>query len=725
MIALQGVEHHQVVNPVEEFRPEIGGYDFQHRGLHGLVIRLAGLFPDAVRAQVRGHDDDGVAEVDGPALTVGQAPVVQHLQQHVENVGMGFFNLVQQHQAVRAAPYLFGKLAALVITDVARRRADEPGHRVLLHVFGHVDADDGVLAVEQEIRQRFAQFRLADAGGSEKQERSVWPVRVRQPGAGAPYGVRDRDNRFVLADHPAPQCLLHLQQLVPFTLQHLCDGYARPPGDDFGNLVFRYLVAQQLQRFRLGPPGVFQLFLEVRDDAVLQFRHPAEIAGTLRRLELHARLLQLLLDLVRALQRRFFPFPDLFQVGELPFNLPDITFQVCQALFRCLIGFLLQGLALDLHLDETPLQPVHRLRLGIDLDADAAGGLVDQVDGLVGQLPVGDVALPQGRRGDDRGVGDLDVVVHFITLFQAAQDGYGVVHAWFVDKHFLETPFQRRVFFDVLAVFVQGRGAYAVQLTPGQGGFQHVAGVHRPFRLAGADHGMYLIDEQDDAAFLFLQVAEYRLQAFLEFTAELCPGDERAHVQGQQAPAFQGIGHFAVDDPLRQALDDGCLAHAGLADQHRVVLRAPLQHLDGAADLLVPADDRVQFTADGLAGQIDGEFVQRSPVVFAVRVIDVFTAADFVDGGLDPAFLRAAFAHEFAEFRLVAGRGQGEQFAGDILIIALLRVFVGEVEQPVQVLRYVYFPVMPLHPGQVFHGPGRTALQLCNVHAGKAQQVGG
>ena len=170
VIALQGVEHHQVVNPVEEFRPEIGGYDFQHRGLHGLVIRLAGLFPDAVRAQVRGHDDDGVAEVDGPALTVGQAPVVQHLQQHVENVGVGFFNLVQQRQAVRPAPHLFGKLAALVITDVARRRTDEPGHRVLLHVFGHVDADDGVLAVEQEIRQRPAQLRLADAGGSEEKK---------------------------------------------------------------------------------------------------------------------------------------------------------------------------------------------------------------------------------------------------------------------------------------------------------------------------------------------------------------------------------------------------------------------------------------------------------------------------------------------------------------------------------------------------------------------------
>ena len=389
---------------------------------------------------------------------------------------------------------------------------------------------------------------------------------------------------------------------------------------------------------------------------------------------------------MRALQRRFLRFPDLFQVGELPFNLPDVAFQVRQTLFRRLVGFLLQGLAFDLHLDKAPFQPVHRLRLGIDLDADAAGSLVDQVDGLVGQLPVGDVALPQHRRGDDRGVGNLDIVVHFITFFQAAQDGNGVVHARFVNKHFLETPFQRRVFFDVVTVFVQSRGPYAVQLAPGQGGFQHVAGVHRPFSLAGADHGVYLVDEQNDAAFLFLQVVEHRLQALLEFTAELRPCDERAHIQGQQAPAFQGIGHLAVDDPLRQTLNDGRLAHAGLADEHGVVLGASLQYLDGAADLLVPADNRIQLPLHGLAGQVHGVLVQRSPVVFAVGFADVFPAADSVDGGFNTAFLRPAFAHEFAEFRLVAGRGQGEQFTGDILILALLRMLVGEVEQPVQVL---------------------------------------
>ena len=43
------------------------------------------------------------------------------------------------------------------------------------------------------------------------------------------------------------------------------------------------------------------------------------------------------------------------------------------------------------------------------------------------------------------------------------------------------------------------------------------------------------------------------------------------------------LGHVAVDDPLGQALDDGRLADARLAQQHGVVLRAAAEDLDRRA----------------------------------------------------------------------------------------------------------------------------------------------
>ncbi len=55
-------------------------------------------------------------------------------------------------------------------------------------------------------------------------------------------------------------------------------------------------------------------------------------------------------------------------------------------------------------------------------------------------------------------------MVHLIALFEAAQDANGLLDAGRIDKDRLEATLERRVFFDVLAVLVDGGGADAVQL---------------------------------------------------------------------------------------------------------------------------------------------------------------------------------------------------------------------------------------------------------------------
>src|SRR5437660_609477 len=73
-----------------------------------------------------------------------------------------------------------GELPALVVPDVAGRRADEPRDGVLLLVLAHVDADHGPLVVEQEVGERPGQLGLAHARRAEEQERPDGPVRVGQ-----------------------------------------------------------------------------------------------------------------------------------------------------------------------------------------------------------------------------------------------------------------------------------------------------------------------------------------------------------------------------------------------------------------------------------------------------------------------------------------------------------------------------------------------------------------
>ena len=142
-------------------------------------------------------------------------------------------------------------------------------------------------------------------------------------------------------------------------------------------------------------------------------------------------------------------------------------------------------------------------------------------------------------------------------------------------------------------------------------GLQQIAGVHRALGFAGADERVHLVDEQDDVARRLLDLVEHALQPLLELAAIFGAGDQRPEVERQQPLVLDAVGHVAVGDAQRQALGDGGLADARLADQHRVVLGPARQHLDGAADFLVAADDRVELAFARRLGEVARIFLQR------------------------------------------------------------------------------------------------------------------
>ena len=75
--------------------------------------------------------------------------------------------------------------------------------------------------------------------------------------------------------------------------------------------------------------------------------------------------------------------------------------------------------------------------------------------------------------------------------------------------------------------------------------------------------------------------------------------------------SIEDLGHDAAGDLLRQALDDGGLAHAGLADEHRVVLGAAAENLDDAADLRLAAHDGIEFALARQFGEVAAEGLER------------------------------------------------------------------------------------------------------------------
>ena len=152
-----------------------------------------------------------------------------------------------------------------------------------------------------------------------------------------------------------------------------------------------------------------------------------------------------------------------------------------------------------------------------------------------------------------------------------------------------------------LAVLLPGGGADAAQGAVLERGLEQVRGVHGAAAgAAGADHGVDLVDEQD-RALLLGERREHRLEPVLEVAAVARAGDQRAHVEPVDLGLAERLRDLAVGDPQRQPLDQGGLADARVADVDRVVLPPPLEDVEGAQDLLVAADQRIDAAACGRA----------------------------------------------------------------------------------------------------------------------------
>ena len=150
--------------------------------LHLIPGIASGVPQDIVAAEVGGHDDHRVAEVDSAPPGVGQPAVVENLKQDIEDVGMRLFDLVEQDDGVRAPANGFGELAAFVVAHVSGRRAQQPRHRVLFHVLRHVQANHRPLVVEEEFGQSTRGFGLSDSGRAQEDERPDGTVGILQAG---------------------------------------------------------------------------------------------------------------------------------------------------------------------------------------------------------------------------------------------------------------------------------------------------------------------------------------------------------------------------------------------------------------------------------------------------------------------------------------------------------------------------------------------------------------
>ena len=252
---------------------------------------------------------------------------------------------------------------------------------------------------------------------------------------------------------------------------------------------------------------------------------------------------------------------------------------------------------------------------------------------------------------------------------------------------------------------------------------------------------MELVDEQEDPALALLDLTKDRLQALLELAPVLGAGHQRAHVEGEQLPILQVFGHVPPGDPLGQALGDGGLAHAGLADEAGVVLGLAGEDADDAADLVVAADDRVQLLLPGQGSQILAVLFQH--VVGVLRVVGVHLtgAADLLQGGEVPLHGHVVPTEQGAHVLVRLGdEAHHQMLHGDVAVAHLLHARFGLVQGFVQRLGSVELAAaaatiaglavqqvreLALEAGHVhLHGGEKLGVQVLSVVDQRVQQVG-
>ncbi len=251
------------------------------------------------------------------------------------------------------------------------------------------------------------------------------------------------------------------------------------------------------------------------------------------------------------------------------------------------------------------------------LDPHPRGGLVDQVDRLVGQEAVGDVAVGELGSGFQRIVGDVDAVVLLVALAQPFEDLHRVLNRGLVDLDLGKAALQRRVALEVLAVLVERGGTDRLQLAAGKRRLEDRGGVDRALGGTGADEVVELVDEKDDVAALG-DLFHHLLQPLLELAAVLRTGDQGGQVERVDLLVLEQLGDFALVDAGGQALDHGGLADAGLTQQHRVVLGAAGEDLHDPLDLGLATDHRVELALLGQLGQVAAELVEQLRRLFAL-----------------------------------------------------------------------------------------------------------
>ena len=196
--------------------------------------------------------------------------------------------------------------------------------------------------------------------------------------------------------HGALEAAATASRVLDLAFEETADRDARPTADDLGDVLLVHLFLDQrpaaLATLAQRLLGLFELLLQLAD-LVLQAGGLLPVGLQRGLLERSAGRVQLLLDLGHLVELFHLALPARLELGRLLLGVRELLLELGQPLLRRLVLLLAQPFALDLELHDPATHLVELDRHARRFHPQLGGGLVDEVDRLVWQETVGDVAV--------------------------------------------------------------------------------------------------------------------------------------------------------------------------------------------------------------------------------------------------------------------------------------------------------------------------------------------
>ncbi len=231
VFAAEHAEHNDLIDAVHELGRKLAACRFHRRtidflielGIHlrGGLRKSQGAVDHLVHlgsAQVRGHHDDALRQIDAAIVAQSQRRLVENAQQQLPQGVRGLLDLVEQQDRelqLLGVPlverFLRQQRMSLTMAEIARRRANQLGDLVRVLELRAVNLDASMGVTEKRLGHGFHHTRLAGAGRPQKQKISHRPTRRIQPGEKHLIDLGDLFHGRILADDLPPQSGLEIQ----------------------------------------------------------------------------------------------------------------------------------------------------------------------------------------------------------------------------------------------------------------------------------------------------------------------------------------------------------------------------------------------------------------------------------------------------------------------------------------------------------------------------------